>query len=72
MAGGVGLEREVKGEWKSNDTREAAIVLKWGGRKEGMSHGKAKVYFHSENDLINPFENPGSILNLSTFLLEMQ
>jgi len=56
----------VEGKWESNNTRETETVLKWVGR-EGMSHGKAKMYFHSENDLINPFENLGSILTQAPF-----
>lgn len=60
----------MEGKWESNNTREAETVLKWVNR-EGMSHGKMKMYFHSANYLIHSFENSGSILNPSTFLLEV-
>lgn len=71
VLGRGGGETEVEGKWESNNTGEAEIVLKWVDREEGMSHGKMKMYFHSANYLIHLFENSGSILNPSTFLLEV-
>lgn len=49
----VKVDTEAEGKWVSNNTWEAGTVLKWGSKEEGMSYGKVKMYFHSENDLIN-------------------
>lgn len=66
-----GSKTEVEGKWESSNREEAESVLKWVNGEGGMSHGKMKTYFHSANDMIHSFENSGSILNSSTFLLEV-
>ena len=71
VRGGMVLSPERKGKWENNNRKEAEIMFLWVSREAVMSQGKVKMYFHSENDMINLFDNPGSPINSSTFLLEV-
>lgn len=57
------LSPKGKGKWENNNRKEAKIMFLWVSREAAMSQGKVKMYFHSENDMINLFDNTGSSIN---------